>query len=637
LNPTLTTDRLGPVALSSSSRVAVSPFTRRTTVLGADGFLGAWQALNGSATIPHCIEQLEISGAVNNFRRLVGESDADYHGPLFADSDVYKVLEAIAWEIGRSGTNDFTEFADLVIDLIGRVQANDGYINTFVQGGQSVEKLTALRWSHELYCLGHLIQAAVAWNRVTGRTDLLETSIRFVDLVERELGEGGRNDIDGHPEIETALVELYRTTGERRFLELAKRFIDERGHRTVGHDRLGYEYFQDHEPIREVTEAIGHAVRQLYLVAGVTDLVTEEEDHDLSGALDRIWSSVHGEKIYLTGGLGSRHRDEAFGDPFELPPDRAYSETCASIANFMWNWRMLLVSGKSQYADEMERGLYNGIAASTSVNGTEFFYANPLQLREGHRSEENATAARQAWYGCACCPPNLARLVGSLDHYVATTTATGMQLHLYSNATIALGNEVDAPVATVATNYPWDGVVDVTFDRSPADKELRLRLPGWAASHRAIVDGVETELEVADGYFILAAGTVRDSIHLEFDLTPVVERPHPRIDASRGTIAVRRGPVVYCLEQPDLPAGVPVQDVFIPADPELVVGSVDADLGVPTITITGGVSRDSASVPLYRNVEIHQTERELDSFELIPYFRWANRRQAAMRVWIPTR
>lgn len=634
---TTLTEQHGPVGLTASSRAVFRPLPRGGVRLGDSGFIGAWQRLNGTATIGHCIEQVEASGAVDNFRRLVGESDAPFQGPLFADSDVYKTLEAVAWEIGRTGTTDFDAFADEVIGLIGRAQADDGYLNTWVQGGMADAKLTAMRWSHELYCLGHLLQAAIAFTRSTGRRDLLETAVRYVDLVERELGPGARTDLDGHPEIETALVELWRLTGEQRFLVLAKRFIDERGHGNVGTDHFGSEYFIDHEPIREVTEATGHAVRQLYLTAGATDLVTEQGDAELEAALERIWTSVHHQKMYLTGGLGSRHRGEAFGDAFELPPDRAYAETCAGIADFMWNWRMLLLTGESRFADEMERGLYNVIAASTSISGTEFFYVNPLQLRAGNHAEGNASTSRRSWFDCACCPPNIARLIASIDTYTATRTDGGVQLHLYSDGSVALGDGPDAPVATVSTGYPWDGRIRIALDRAP-DTELRLRVPAWARQSTVTVDGAPAALATEHGYLVLPAGSVTSSIELDFHADPVIVHPHPRLDASRGTVAVQRGPVVYCLEQADLPDGVDSEDVRLPADAALEVAAAPDGLDTTAVIAGGAVVRESAGQSLYSSAQSQRpVERELGPLTLVPYFRWGNRRQAAMRVWIPTR
>jgi DUF1680 family protein len=630
------TERHGPVGLTPSSRTILSPLQRGGIVFSGSGFLGGWQELNAASTISHCIQQVEASGAVDNLRRLVGESDAPFRGPLFADSDVYKTLEAIAWEIGRSGTTSYDEFANDVIRLIGCVQAEDGYINAWVQGGMSDEKLSAMRWSHELYCLGHLLQAAIAFTRTTGRRDLLETAIRFVDLIERELGPGQRTGLDGHPEIETALVELWRLTGERRFLVLAKHFIDGRGHQSIGSDHFGSEYFIDHEPIREVTEAAGHAVRQLYLAAGATDLVIEQSEGDLEAALERIWTSVHHQKMYVTGGVGSRHRGEAFGDPYELPTERAYAETCAAIANFMWNWRMLLRTGESRFADEMERGLYNVIPASTSISGTEFFYVNPLQLREGHRSEENATTARRGWFGCACCPPNISRLIASIDTYAATSTDRGVQLHLYSDGSFALGDGPDAQVATISTEYPWDGRVKIALERA-LDIELRLRVPGWARQSTVTVDGVPAQLVIENGYLILPPGSATESVELDFHAEPVLVYPHPRLDASRGTVAVQRGPVIYCLEQVDLPQDVDSEDVYLSEATVLHVAAAPEGSDTPAITASGAAVRESTGEPLSSGVRTRPGEREIGRLTLVPYFRWGNRRQAAMRVWIPTR
>lgn len=634
---TTLTERHGPVGLSETSRAALRPLPRGGVAFARAGFLGAWQHLNSTSTIPHCIAEVEGSGAVDNFRRLVGESEAPFRGPLFADSDVYKTLEAIAWEVGRTGTGEYEGFADEVIGLIGRVQADDGYINTWVQGGMAGEPFAAMRWSHELYCLGHLVQAAIAFTRATGRRDLLETAIRFVDLVEREFGAGGSIGLDGHPEIESALVELARLTGERRHLLLAKRFIDERGHGSIGTDHFGSEYFIDHQPIREVTEATGHAVRQLYLTAAATDLVIEEDDQELEAALERIWTSVHHQKLYLTGGVGSRHRGEAFGDPYELPTDRAYAETCAAIANVMWNWRMLLLSGESRFADEVERGLYNVIAGSTSIDGTEFFYVNPLQLREGNHSEGNASTTRRGWFTCACCPPNIARLIASIDTYAATRSERGVQLHLYSDGVLSLGEGVDAPQATISTGYPWDGRVRISLDRA-LETELALRVPSWAPPTTATVDGFPAELATERGYLIVPAGSATGLIELDFHMEPVLVRPHPRVDASRAALAVQCGPVVYCLEQADLPDDVACEDVYLSADTELSVVGVPDGLDTVVIAATGAVARESRREPLYVPAPASPpVEREFGPLTLIPYFRWGNRRQAAMRVWIPTR
>jgi DUF1680 family protein len=596
--------------------------------------LGAWQRTNAQATIPHCIEQLEESGTLNNMRRVTGESTQEFVGFHFADSDIYKTLEAIGWEAGRSDVSRFDGFVDATVDLLERSQQDDGYLNSYYQTVKPEQKFADLRWGHELYCLGHLLQAGIAWQRTTGRSDILQIGIRFADLVETTFGAGARDGICGHPEIETALVELFRVTGQDKYLNLAERMIDLRGYQTLGEDRLGYAYFQDHEPVRQVESAVGHVVRQIYLTTGVTDVWTERGGDDLRSSLDRVWNSAHREKMYVTGGLGAHHRDESFGDAFELPPDRAYSETCAAIANFQWNWRMLLVSGESRFADEMERGLYNAIAASTDLAGTAFFYANPLQLRTGHvHDDEDSPSHRLSWYSCACCPPNLARLVSSLHSYVATGTASSVQIHLFTDGAIALPG---GGTATVETGYPLDGAISIDFD-DPFRGELRLRIPAWASAFTMVVDGAGETPPVSDGYAVLAArADGMRSVQVEFVLEPVAHAPHPYIDASRGTVAITRGPLVYCVEQADLPDDTLVEDIVVPRRPSLQMGPNDDTLGVPTIVVTDASRRSTPPTEPYPAVGANPAPNRPLRLTAVPYFRWANRQQGGMRVWIPT-
>ena len=342
------------------------------------------------------------------------------------------MLEAVGWETGRAGDGGWSAFVDDTVALLREAQDDDGYLNSWIQGVHPERRWQQLEESHELYCAGHMIQAAVAVARGAGRDDLLDVARRFADLaVERFGDDGGEPGLDGHPEIETALVELYRHTGEPRYLALAAAMVERRGRGLLGHHHFGSQYLQDHAPVREATEPVGHAVRQLYLAAGVTDVYLETGDASLLEAMQELWQRTFAEKTYVTGAHGSRHRDEAFGDPYELPPDRAYGETCAAIASFLWNWRLLLATGDGRYAEEMERALYNAIAVSTSLDGRHFSYSNPLHLRDGHDgSSEDAPSERLPWFRCACCPPNLARLVASLHHYVATRDGEGIQLHL---------------------------------------------------------------------------------------------------------------------------------------------------------------------------------------------------------------
>jgi DUF1680 family protein len=628
---------IGPVGPLSETHSALRPLPLDAVALTGSGQLAAWQRVNRDATLAHCVEQLEVSGALANLRIAAGRETGAFRGFVFADSDVYKVLEALGWEAGRAGAEAFAVFVDETVALLQAAQQADGYLDSFFQVAKPDEQFADLRWGHEMYCLGHLLQAGVAWARARERTDLLDVGLRFAALVEQRFGAAGVDAVCGHPEIETALVEVYRVTGNRRWLELAQRFIDLRGHRSVGEDRFGYGYFQDHEPVRGVAGATGHSVRQLYLAAGVADVYAEGGDPELLAALERIWSDVHTSKMYVTGGLGSRHRDEAFGDPFELPPDRAYSETCAAIASVHFNWRMLLITGEGRFADEMERALYNAVAGSTTSDGTAFFYSNPLQVRT-HRdgAHEQAPARRVGWYDCACCPPNVARLVSSLQHYTATTAEGSLQLHLYESGTIELGGVGRAATrARISTSYPVDTTVSIRFDAPFTGGEVALRLPGWAESWSLVVDGVAFDVPVIDGY-LRVAGTGIRSIDLVLEMPVQLRRAHPQVDAVRGCVAVTRGPLVYAIEQADLPESLQLEDFVIDASVPVVLDEMDTELGVPRVRITGsrraevagGLYPPAGPVVMERGAAVTVTA--------VPYYRWGNRSPGGMRVWIPT-
>ncbi|MEN2742637.1 beta-L-arabinofuranosidase domain-containing protein [Microbacterium sp. X-17] len=609
-----------------AARSARRPLDLRAVSLG-DDLLGDWQRLNREATIPHCIERLESTGVLDNFRRLAGESDAPFRGPLFADSDLFKTLEAIGWEAVRGDIAEFEPFVDEAVRLIGAVQEADGYVNTYFQGPRAGERLTDLPQGHELYCLGHLVQAAIAWAHAD-RTDLLDIALRYVELAHDTFGVGARDDIDGHPEIETALVELSRFTGDPRHRELARRMVELRGYRSIGEGQFGGAYYQDLVPVRAAREVTGHAVRQLYLLAGVADLQLDDADSGYAESLDALWRSEHEHKLYITGGVGSRHRGEAFGDPYELPADRAYSETCAAIANLHWNWRMLLLNGDSRYADEIERGLYNAIAVSTAIDGRSFFYSNPLQLRTGHTHEEDAPSARLDWYDCACCPPNLARLLSSIGGYLVTRSDDAVQFQLYADGEYDLGDDLRA---TVRTAYPWAGAIRIELSR-PSPTAIELRVPAWASGARLTVDSGEST-RVAPGYATVAPGA--SVIELDLPIEAVAQTAHPWVDAVRGSLAVRRGPVFYALETADLASGVAVEDVVIPAAPTFVEAGWDAELGAPLLRIDGA-HRRSATAELYAEPADSDPSTDLGPITVIPYFRWANRSQGAMRVWMPT-
>jgi DUF1680 family protein len=615
----------GPVHPTSTAISALRPLPL-TDFTFATGFLGDWQRRNATRTLPYCAAQLDASGALDNLRRVTGEADGEFQNMWFADSDVYKTLEAAAWQLGLTPDDaELRTFVDTTAALLAKAQGEDGYLNSHLMLVEPDQRWRKLHWSHELYCAGHLIQAAVAAARAGVGAEVVTVARRFADLIVAHFSTV--DDVDGHPEIETALVELYRVTGHRPYLDQAKRFIDLRGHGLLDGDRFGSAYLQDHEPVRQADEVAGHVVRQLYLLAGVVDVAVETHDDELMAAAHRLWDDAFGAKTYVTGAQGSRHRDEAFGDPYELPPDRAYGETCAGIASFQWNWRMLLATGRARYADEMERVLYNVIAGSTALDGTHFFYSNPLHLRTGHDgSHEDAPSDRLPWYTCACCPPNLVRLLASLSGYLLTTDHSGLQVHLYAAGSIRTTVGGVAARVDVATDYPWDGrvVLTVTTD---APLTLSLRVPSWATEAR--LDGQPAE--VRDGYVhVRRDWSAGSTVTLDLPMSPRVIRPHPRIDAVRGCVAVARGPLVYAVEQADLPVGVTLEDVRVDPDALLTAGRLP-DIPV-TLTTTGAVERPASDELYPARVELQREPIELTA---IPYFLWGNRKPGPMRVWIP--
>ena len=481
---------------------------------------------------------------------------------------------------------------------------------------------------HELYCAGHLIQAGIAFARATDDTSLLSVARRFADLIDDVFRNGTVTGTDGHPEIEVALVELYRHTGERRYLELADVLTSRRGFGTFAGGRFDLSYYQDAEPVREARAIVGHAVRALYLAAGVTDLYAETGDEELLGSVLRQWDDLVSTKTYLTGGVGSRHYDEAIGAPYELPPDRAYCETCAAIASIMWSWRLLLVTGESRFADLLERTLYNGFLSGISLDGASFFYANPLQSRNGER--------RHHWNPVACCPPNIMRLLASLHHYLATTSDGGVQLHQYATSTIRAVCPAAGPVElAVETGYPWSGSVTVEVVAcGDAEWTLSLRVPAWARG--AVVDG----RPVAPGYAELTRRwRPGDRVVLELDVSPRLTAPNPRIDAVRGCLALERGPVVYCFEAGDLPAGADLADVALQREAEPADSGPLAPLGgVPAVSVAG-VVRDLDGWRQIEYVDVRELPRDGAAAPArllaVPYFAWANREDGGMRVWVP--
>ena len=605
--------RLRPVDSAGSAQVTI-----------VDGFFAERQTTNRDRTIPHGFARLQDSGPLNNLRLAAGlegqyQALADTGGSIFPflDSDVYKWLEAVGWELGRGADAHLSAAADEAIGVVAAAQLPNGYVNSYVQVVRGGTPFQDLQWGHEFYCLGHLIQAAVAWHRTLGDDRLLDIAVRAADQVDEEFGPQGKDGIDGHPGVEMALVELSRVTGNPRYLALAGRMLDLRGHGLLGDGRFGPTYWQDHAPVRTAPMVAGHCVRQMYLDSGAVDVAVETGDTELLAAVRRRWADFEQTRRYLTGGMGSRHRDEAFGDPYELPPDRAYTETCAAIASVMLAWRLLQATGESRYADAIERAIYNAILPAMSRTGTAFFYVNPLQRRTHRSAEAAGHGERQPWYACACCPPNLMRTLSSWEQYLATVDDHGVQIHQYASADIVAGDGIRL---SVRTNYPWDGRVTVHIEQTP-DRPwtLSLRVPEWSTSATLTPPGGSQPRAVRPGPVAQtrqwAAG---DTVVLDIDMPVRVTRPHPRVDAVRGCVAVERGPLVYCVETADLPDGVELEDVRWDAGREPTAVE-RPDLGDHVVGVRIPITGDAAS-----------------TMDAIPYFTWANREVAAMRVWIPT-
>lgn len=606
-----TTRLEAPAAPTASAHTLLRPLGLKD-VRVTGGFWEQRQEANRTVSIPDGLRQLHEAQNLNNFAIAAGRATGEAVGPIFADSDVYKWLEAAAWEYGREPDENLLAQQLEISELVRAAQEEDGYLNTVVRLREG-ERYRDPSRNHEHYCAGHLFQAAVAQSRCTGETGLLETATRLADHMVRTFGPGKNEDPDGHPVVEMGLVELYRETGNRDYLDLARFFVEKRGHRTLERYEGNSTYLSDRVPVREAETVEGHAVRAVYLAAGATDVAVETDDRELLTALGTQYAHMAETKQYVTGGLGARWEGEAFGDPYELPSDRAYAETCAAIGAVQWAWRMLLATGEVGYAEQIERLLYNAFISGVSLTGREYFYVNPLQLRHDAHADNDRSPAngRSAWFGCACCPPNVMRTLSSLAGYVASVSDSGVQLHQLLPADLHVDTAGGPLGLSVQTRYPWDGTVRVTVTDAPGGAvELSVRVPAWAEG--ATLDGRSVQPgEYASVNRAFAAG---DVVELVLPLQPRLTHPNPRIDAVRGSVAIERGPLVYAVEAADQDPAVVLDDVALDTSAQLEA-AFQPDLlgGVTTIAAHG------SSGPL----------------TAIPYFAWANRGAGDMRVWIP--
>ncbi|MCD9021132.1 glycoside hydrolase family 127 protein [Cohnella silvisoli] len=620
-----------------------------------------WGALNDR------IEDAAPSHAIQNFRIAAGEAEGEFYGYIFQDSDVAKWLEAVAYSLATSPDLELEKLADETIDLLGKAQQADGYLNTHFSIKYPDRRWVNERDNHETYCAGHLIEAAVAYYETTGKIKLLDIACKLADHIDSIYGaeEGKQRGYPGHQEIELALMRLYEATGVERYLKLSLFFIDERGQEPhyfkleaeqraerFGRESLlkegyyhlykhNYEYNQSHLPVREQHHAVGHAVRAVYMYAGMTDVAAATQDQTLIDSCKRLWDNVTQRQMYITGGIGSNHDGEAFSFDYDLPNDTAYTETCAAIGLVFWAHRMLHLDPHGKYADVIERALYNGTISGMSLDGKSFFYVNPLEVWPDackRPDKMHVEPVRQKWFGCACCPPNIARLIASLGQYIYSQSEQTAYVHQY------IGSETKLEVAgrsvqlSQQTNYPWDETIElaVSPDR-PGEFTVAVRIPGWCEGASVHVNGqaVSVEATLHKGYFAIkrewkAGDIVR--IVLPMPVERIYANPNVRVNA--GKVALQRGPVVYCLEQADNGAILP--DISLPEHAALDVRFEPEVLGGVAV-ITGEAVRGELfgwDATLYAAKK--RSERSV-SIKAIPYFAWANRGAGEMQVWIRER
>jgi DUF1680 family protein len=622
--------------------VSASPFAQLRPVPIAAVKLGGnfWAPRidrNLATALPTQYALLESTGRLNNFRRVIGTYDGPFAGIFFNDSDIYKWLEAASWALLQGPNPQLSTLIDEAIALVEAAQQPDGYINTWFALERAHLRWTALRDEHELYCGGHLIQAAVAHHRTTGSERLLNVARRFADLLIEVFGpesEGKLNAVDGHEEVEMALVELARDTGERKYLELARFFIEARGQGYLVGGRWGLEYFQDHVPFRKMKTLGGHAVRAMYMACGVTDLYLETGEEELLANLERLWTNMTTRRMYISGGLGARHDGESFGGDFELPNARAYTETCAAIGSMMWNHRLLAATGKARYADLIEWTLFNGMLPGWSLGGDEYFYVNPLANEGDH--------TRQKWYEVSCCPPNVARTLGALPGYMyATSNDREIWVHLYaeSDAEVVLGNQTVRLVQR--TEYPWDGAVSIEV-QGEGEFTLKLRIPGWCTAGATVsVNGLALPASAsatAGSYFSLTRlWRSGDRVQLSLPMPIRIWESHPAIAENAQRVALSRGPMLYCVEDVDH-AGTEPDALSLGTDANLQAAHEPKLLG--GVVVLRGTAHeeprdDDWQQSLYRPAQPLPTMpgRSL-SLTAVPYYTWQNRGPSKMRVWL---
>ena len=592
-----------------------------------------WEAMNDrvpNAEPSHCIE---------NYRIAAGQAQGSFYGEVFQDSDLAKWLEAVAYVLSFQPDPKLEKLADEAIELVCAAQQPDGYLNTFFTIKEPDQRWRNLREGHELYCAGHMMEAAVAYFEATGKRRLLDAMMRLADLICNTFGpeEGKIHAYPGHEEVELALFRMYRATGVRRYLELSAYFINCRGtgenYFRNENDRPGYlpiwgsmdtnsdmSYFQAHQPVREQKQAAGHAVRAMYLYSAMADLAGELKDEGLLNACKTLWNDVTERQMYVTGGVGASGILERFTTDYDLSNEMAYAESCASIGLMLFGLRMNRVTRQAQYIDPVERALYNTVLASVALDGKSFFYVNPLEVWPKacmpYTSKEHVKPVRQPWFSCACCPPNVARTFASLGQYIWAQDSQRVYLNLFISSTVKAKN---GAILKLETEFPMGNVLKITSDQV---LELAVRIPGYGKNFRA---NVSYRKENGYGVFELEAGK---ELEIQFDAPACFIRANPEVRACSGKVCIQRGPVVYCLEEIDNGSNLSALSVDTAVSP----GERESDIpGGLMITASGKRRRAWTDDKLYGEIPSQYEETVLQA---VPYAFWGNREKGEMTVWI---
>ncbi len=625
----------GVVATSKSPHARLHDVPIRAVTMG-EGFWSPRLQANRERSIPELYRLLEEHGVVDNFRRLSGRKEVDRRGYLFTDSDLFKWMEAAALTMQSTPDAALKSLLDRVVDEVVAAQGADGYLNTYHTTLDGIPRFSNFRDNHELYCLGHLIQAGIAYYRGSNERKLLDAAIRYADYVLSLFGPGKRQCFPGHPEIEMALVELYRTTGEKKYLDFVQYLFTgvelDKLEEKVSKRDLQYSF--SGIPFTERKELRSHAVRAMYACCGATDYFMETGDAAFWQTLGTLWQDMTQYKMYVTGGVGSRYEGEAFGQPYELPNERAYTETCAAIGAMMWNWRMLQTTGDAKYTAMFERSLYNGFLSGVSLSGTEYFYRNPLTSYGDNQ--------RRPWYDCTCCPPNVQRTLAALPGYMYSTSAEGLWVHLYHNSTLNWRLENGLPLTLEqTTQYPYQGEVKILVKPAKsAQFALFLFIPEWVDS--AVVwmpDGsLRNDLKPGSYYRMDRKWGKGDMLRLVLEMPVRLIYANPRVREDFSSVAVMRGPLVYCMESIDHP-NISIFDLIKTAETmnsfifssdasleNAVVLESDAAIFQPSLNVLPLYGYDR---PLIANGKV--------GVRFIPYFAWANRGPSQMQVWMPVK